>query len=326
MKFADPFLPQKIRENRIDEIRECVGCNICVSMDAYGVPLRCTQNPTIGEEWQRNWHPEIIGRAPKAENTLIVGAGPAGLEAALTLAKAGHQVMLAEAAEEVGDRARLEGGLPGLQGYRRVIDYRIWNLQQIGNVDIYTSSPLGADELGDFDAYNIIFATGASWRRDGVGRTGFEPVTWENEDAVFTPGDIISGVVPKGPVVIYDDDHFYLASVLAEHLHAKGCDVTYVTPLESVAAWTAYTLEQKNIISRLKALRIPIHVNAGFTGFRNGVFEFEDAYALNGAKSAEAASLVFTGARLPNKELISAFQKSRQRPASLRSGIASCPA
>ena len=56
--IADPFLPKKIDEGREDEIRECIGCNICVSSYHDGVPLRCTQNPTMGEEWRRNWHPE----------------------------------------------------------------------------------------------------------------------------------------------------------------------------------------------------------------------------------------------------------------------------
>ena len=58
--IADPFLPKKIEEGRIDEIRECIGCNICVSSDNIGIPIRCTQNPTMGEEWRRGWHPEII--------------------------------------------------------------------------------------------------------------------------------------------------------------------------------------------------------------------------------------------------------------------------
>jgi dimethylamine/trimethylamine dehydrogenase len=58
--IADPFLPKKIEEGRIDEIRECIGCNMCVSSDYTSTNLRCTQNPTMGEEWRRGWHPEII--------------------------------------------------------------------------------------------------------------------------------------------------------------------------------------------------------------------------------------------------------------------------
>ncbi len=60
--IADPFLPKKIEEGRADEIRECIGCNICVSGQLTFTPMRCTQNPTVGEEWRRSWHPERIGR------------------------------------------------------------------------------------------------------------------------------------------------------------------------------------------------------------------------------------------------------------------------
>ena len=69
--IADPFLPNKIRQQRIEDIRECIGCNICVSMDGYGVPVRCTQNPTIGEEWRRGWHPEKMPAAAVQRKYLI---------------------------------------------------------------------------------------------------------------------------------------------------------------------------------------------------------------------------------------------------------------
>ena len=81
--IADPFLPAKIDEGREEDIRECIGCNICISSWHDGVWVRCTQNPTAGEEWRRRWHPEVVARDGKGQ-TLVVGGGPAGLEAALT--------------------------------------------------------------------------------------------------------------------------------------------------------------------------------------------------------------------------------------------------
>ena len=63
--IADPFLPEKIRTGRIDEIRECIGCNICVASDNMAMPIRCTQNPTMGEEWRRGWHPEKSRQKPQ---------------------------------------------------------------------------------------------------------------------------------------------------------------------------------------------------------------------------------------------------------------------
>ena len=85
--IADPFLPQKIEQGRFEDIRECIGCNICVSGDMTGAISRCTQNPTFMEEWRKGWHPERVAPRGKSERVLIVGGGPAGLEAALVLGK-----------------------------------------------------------------------------------------------------------------------------------------------------------------------------------------------------------------------------------------------
>ena len=74
--IADPFLPKKIEEGRIDEIRECIGCNMCVSSDYTSTNIRCTQNPTMGEEWRRGWHPEIIPPRKSEGSVLVVGARP----------------------------------------------------------------------------------------------------------------------------------------------------------------------------------------------------------------------------------------------------------
>ena len=118
--IADPFIPNKINEGRAEDIRECIGCNICYATDSLHVPIRCTQNPTMGEEWRLGWHPEHIPADPEPASVLVVGAGPSGLEAARVLGMRGHQVMLAEATRDLGGRVTREARLPGLSECARL--------------------------------------------------------------------------------------------------------------------------------------------------------------------------------------------------------------
>jgi dimethylamine/trimethylamine dehydrogenase len=87
--IADPFLPRKIDEGRVDEIRECIGCNVCISKADSRRHIGCTQNATAGEEHRRGWHPERYAPLPPGFDALVVGGGPAGMECALTLAACG---------------------------------------------------------------------------------------------------------------------------------------------------------------------------------------------------------------------------------------------
>ncbi|HFC29547.1 MAG TPA: FAD-binding protein, partial [Oceanospirillales bacterium] len=159
--IADPFLPNKIKHGHIDNIRECIGCNICVSSDNYAAPIRCTQNPTMGEEWRRGWHPEKVNPKHAESSILIVGAGPAGLECAHTLAKRGYDIILAEKNKHAGGRVLLESQMPGLAEWKRVVDYRVNALQQMANVTMYFDNKIASDDLLDLGFDNIFIATGA---------------------------------------------------------------------------------------------------------------------------------------------------------------------
>jgi dimethylamine/trimethylamine dehydrogenase len=259
--IADPFIPQKIREGRLDDIRECIGCNICYAGDARGAPIRCTQNPTMGEEWRRNWHPENFGRASKPSPVLVVGAGPSGLEAAHVLGKRGHQVMLAEAREVAGGRVVLEAALPGLSEWKRVADYRLHQISKLANVEMFRASRMTAGDIIDTGAAHVIVATGSHWRADGRGRHFRAPQPGFAAGKVFTPDDVMAGRKLEGPVVVFDDDGYYMGSAIAELLAGQGYAVTYVATAGIVSEWSGNTAEQALVQARLIELGVEIIVS-----------------------------------------------------------------
>lgn len=267
--IADPFLPRKIEEGRYDDIRECIGCNMCVTGNNTAVPIRCTQNPTMGEEWRSGWHPERVTPLTARESVLIVGGGPSGLEAARILGERGCHVLLAERTGELGGRLLWERRLPGLATWIRVRDYRLGQISRMSNVEVYLESEMAAEDILSYGIANISIATGSSWRRDGVGQAVLDPLDFAAPARIFTPEEIAAGTVPEGPVVIYDDDSFFLGSCLAEKLALAGVRVVLATPAAEAAAWTQMTLEQAKIQTRLLSLDVeivPHSVLAGFDG------------------------------------------------------------
>jgi dimethylamine/trimethylamine dehydrogenase len=313
--IADPFLPRKIEEGRLEDIRECIGCNICVSGDFTITPIRCTQNPTMGEEWRKGWHPEIIPAKGSDDAVLVVGAGPAGLECARALGQRGYHVHLAEAGEELGGRVGRESRLPGLAEWARVRDYRLQQIGKLANVEVFPASRLTADDIREFGIPHVVLATGAHWRSDGVGRWHSRPVEGFQGPSIFTPDDVMAGRLPPGPVVVYDDDHYYMGGVLAEKLRRAGLDVTLVTPAELASVWTVNTLEVKKIQTRLLQLDIKIRANLAVTAFRGD--HVEVACVFTGRTERIIAHAVVTvTARLPDEALYLAL---RAAPGSFKS-------
>jgi dimethylamine/trimethylamine dehydrogenase len=296
--IADPFLPKKIQEGRIEDIRECIGCNMCVSSDYTSSNLRCTQNPTMGEEWRRGWHPERIPRKKSDGTVLVVGAGPAGLEAALAAARRGYDVHLAEATDLLGGRVSQEALLPGLSEWARVRDWRVGQLQRLPNVTIYRESPMDAAGVMEFAPKHVVIATGAWWRRDGIGRASGFAIPGFNDSRVFTPDDLMAGRLPEGRVLVFDDDHYYMGGVLAERCRAAGLGVTLATPAATISAWTANTLEALPIARRLTQLGVELLPYTMVRSFAKGVVSLENV--LNGAIDRRRfAALVSVTARLP---------------------------
>jgi len=305
--IADPFLPTKIREGRFEDIRECIGCNVCVSSDMRSVPIRCTQNPTMGEEWRRGWHPESIAPKHSEGEVLVIGAGPAGLEAARALGQRGYRVTLVDGRRELGGRVVQEASLPGLNEWRRVAEWRVTQLQRMANVEVYRASPMTAPLVVETGMSNVIVATGSTYRRDGVGRTAWRPIAGHDLVHVLTPDDVFAGKTPAGRVVIYDDDHYVMGGLLAELCAKQGCEVTLVTPAPLVSYWTQYALEQVRIEQRLRALGVTILVKHCVTRIgRNTATVTDEVTGTSRELDAEGSVLVTD--RVPNDALYRELQ------------------
>lgn len=300
--IADPFIPKKIDEGRVEDIRECIGCNICVTGDTTMSISRCTQNPTFMEEWRKGWHPEKIQEKGESDSVLVIGAGPAGLEATRALGLRGYTVALAEAGTELGGRLIKERQLPNLAAWGRVVDYREGQIQKMPNVDIYFDSKLSADEVLEFGFENVAIATGSYWRRDGVARHHLHPISIDESMPLYTPDDIMDGNVPSGRVVIYDDDHYYMGGIMAELLKEKGCEVTLVTPAAIVSEWTNFTLEQARIQKKLMEMDIHIQTNKAVNSIGTANIDVECTYT-GRVTTIETDAIVMVTARVGNDAL-----------------------
>ena len=196
----------------------------------------------MGEEWRSGWHPEYMNPKGSSAGVLIVGAGPAGLEAAVSLGRRGYEVTIADSSVG-GGRAAVEAKLPGLSSWRRVSDYRFGQIDKLPNVSFYPESTMRTKDINEFGADHVVIATGSVWRRDGLGRATWRCVVAPDRSGkVFTPDDILIGTeVIQSPVVVYDDDHYYMGGVVAQLLSSRGLDVTLITPGPEVSHWTQNT-------------------------------------------------------------------------------------
>ncbi|MBV9337320.1 MAG: FAD-dependent oxidoreductase, partial [Solirubrobacterales bacterium] len=249
-------------------------------------------------------HPERIRRKGCDARVLVVGAGPAGLEAAMSLGQRGYDVVLAEAhARELGGRVALEARLPGLAAWIRVLDYRMAQLKRLRNVEIARDSSVTAEEVLRYDFEHVAVATGSAWRRDGVGRAAIHPLPIDGSLETLTPDEPLRGRLPAGErVVIYDDDHYYMGGALAELLAAAGKRVELVTPESRVSAWTEHTMEQRRVHARLDALGVTFVLSHELTASGSDGVRLGCVYT-GRQRLLAADALVLVTARLPNDRL-----------------------
>jgi|TARA_B100001179_G_scaffold38808_1_gene25098 dimethylamine/trimethylamine dehydrogenase len=308
--IADPFLPNKILEGNEDDIRECIGCNICASCYNQGIPVRCTQNPSMGEEWRRGWHPERIKPKSSDNSVLVIGGGPAGLEATLSLARRGYSVAIADSEKELGGRINKESMLPGMSPYKRVTDYRVSQINQLDNVDVYLENTLNPDDVLTLGFDHVVTATGSSWQ-PSIMDEKTAPTAITKTNSIFTPEDVLNGCELKSPVLIFDFDYYYMGGLLAEYIKDLDHEVTIITPFEKVSPWSFNSNEVTEI--KLKLLEKDIKV---ITDHR--IIEIEESLVrvnhqvTNKQKDIARGSLVLVGHRKQNDSLYKSLNSNQE--------------
>ncbi|MGF1608213.1 MAG: FAD-dependent oxidoreductase [Kiloniellales bacterium] len=311
--IADPFLPRKIDEGREDEIRECIGCNICISSWYDGVPVRCTQNPTVGEEWRRGWHPERIPARGSDDRVLIVGGGPSGLECARALAQRGYEVTLADTRSELGGRLIFETALPGLSAWRRVLDYRLGQLRTAPNASLYPESLLSVNEVLEFGVERVVLATGSRWTTE-LYSTLEMPAGRLEGPGVYTPDDIAAGAQLEGPIVVFDFDSYTMGGCLTELLAERHGDTSYVTPAGHASDWTILSNELPLVHQALARRGVTIHTLKRVTGFDGARLQLADLFT-GETSELPCRALVIVGMRRAEDAL---FRALAARPDDLR--------
>ncbi|MFT3975139.1 MAG: NADH:flavin oxidoreductase [Amaricoccus sp.] len=221
--IADPHIVAKLLRGEEDRIRPCVGANYCLDRIYQGGMALCLHNPSTGRELEQ---PHAIERAATPRRVVVVGAGPAGLEAARVAAERGHEVIVHEAASDPGGQVRLTAQTPRRAEMISLIDWRFDECTRLG-AHFHFNSYADANTVLSAAPDAVVVATG------GLPHT---EVLAEGDDLVVSAWDILSGDArPGSNVLIYDDAGDYAALQAAEKIAGAGGRVEIMTRDRSFA-------------------------------------------------------------------------------------------
>jgi 2,4-dienoyl-CoA reductase-like NADH-dependent reductase (Old Yellow Enzyme family)/thioredoxin reductase len=240
--LADPEMPQKAREGRLDEIRTCIACNTCMQSIFKKGRIECLVNPMLGREQEMAFVPTT-----KPKKVMVVGGGPGGLNVAWVAAKRGHDVYVYEKRKEFGGQL-LPGSIPGHKAELRSLIRFQKRQAEIFGVKCHLNKEVTEKDVKAINPDVVVLATGSL--------PSLPSVEGINKNIVLTYEDVLNGVFPHyRNVVVVGGGPTGLE--LALHLADNGCSVTVVEMLPKVGAGLE-AMTKKMILSKLKKKNVAL--------------------------------------------------------------------
>ena len=256
--IADPEFPNKAREGRLDDIRTCVGSGQgCLGYFFEQEPMMCIQNPAVGRE--REWGVGTFQPAPVKKRVIVIGAGPAGLEAALTAAKRGHQVSVYEKDATLGGQVNIFRKSPRRDDFRHVAEWRERQLRKLG-VPVHLNTTVTAEFVQREKPDAVVVATGSKLRSQAR-------FPGAEQAHVLTPTDVLQGKADgKKHVVIVDATGYYQGTDPLEYLTSRGVKVDFVTHQPAFAPSSMPMNDVPVLHQALQGKGVTYHINSVVTG------------------------------------------------------------
>ena len=303
-QIADPEWANKVREGAEDEIYHCIrGNQGCIDHVYRGFPIACTINPSAGRE--RKFGIGTERRATERGTWLVIGGGPAGMKAAETLAKRGHQVVLSEQAERLGGQVNLILATPGRETFSWITRDLEPRLHKYG-VDVRLGTKTSLEDVQELDPDGVVVATGSRPTRTGASSAVplVERLPGVEQENVVTAWDVLLERQSRGRrVLLLEDDGTRYAAGVAEVLLDNGSEVELVTPLSVLFPAITYTNERPTVYGRLFRKGLTFRLNSWARSIDGRSATLFNLYSGEETRIDELDTIVLTTAREADDDL-----------------------
>ena len=294
---ADPNWPEKARSGRSDYIRPCIFCNLCWDEIHAGKPLLCIHNPKLPSADEAQWQP-TVKTGSERKRIIIVGAGPAGLEAAWVAAAQGHQVTSFGVSADVGGALRLDAKLPGRGDVSKVYQYQYQQAQHYG-VEFILGQTAEHSDIIECQPDTVLIATGGSPRAPSL-TTDHAIFSWREKVVELTA----DSSARAGTAVLFDMDHTDPTYAFADLLALRYEKAVIITPRIQLARAAPYT-NAIGIYRRLLQANAEIITTAQLVNYADGVVTYANVFSGKEAHINDVALLAYSTPRQANNQLFS---------------------